>query len=111
MLLDSEKILQLLNNGWAHLDFEMSEEDEKILIITPKYPFHDLSEYSIHITEFECILYKNKEEVFCSKDFEEGFSKVVELLTIETKPGLKEKMLKALNNEDLDLLESLINLL
>ena len=72
---------------------------------------NDLANYSIYLYENECSLFDEEgDEIFSSTGIN-AFDETINSLLITDKDSLKRMMIKALENEDLDTLEELINLI
>lgn len=116
MLISTETIYKLLkiNNGQMCilLPDKMSAEEGTIELYF-KNSTGILSDTSFYLypNDNECSAFDNDGDEILTKVGTDAFDKCVNELLLENKAGLKMTMLEALNNEDLDLLESLINLL
>ena len=112
MIIDTNTIRKITSTG-AKMIFSKTEyhEAEEGTIKIDFKTENDLSNYSIFLYENSCSVFdEDGDEIFESTGTA-AFDEAINSLLVTDKDSLKRMMIKALEDEDLEALETLINLI
>lgn len=112
MIIDTKTIHKLLKINEGQIGILIPDDEEGTIELYFRNSTGILSEFSFYLYENnECSVFDNDGDEILTENGSNAFEQCVNRLLLNDKDGLKMTMLEALNNEDLDLLESLIKLL